>query len=75
MKLKGWLIRWLGLGSSMHVVHQRQKILETQLDFLIRNSGRKLRRKWHRMITRRTSPNYVGKDIASDILSRKGGRL
>jgi hypothetical protein len=59
-RLRGFLIWLLGVDQSMHAVYRRQRILETQLDFLIRNSNRKIRRKWHRKLTRKTSPFYIG---------------
>ena len=58
--MRRFLIKLLGLNESMHKVYVRQRILETQLDFLIKNSNRKIRRKWHRMLTRSKSPFYVG---------------
>jgi len=58
--ITSFLIRFLGVGQSMHAVYIRQRVLETQLDFLIKNSNRKIRRKWHRRLTRPTSPWYIG---------------
>lgn len=59
-RIKGFLIKVLGLNESMHKVHIRQKVLETQLDYLIKNSNRKMRKKWGRMITRTGSKFYIG---------------
>ena len=59
-RFRGFLIWLLGIDQSMHAVYRRQRILETQLDFLIKMSNRKIRRKWRRMLTRPTSPFYIG---------------
>jgi hypothetical protein len=58
--VRGFLIRFFGLDKSMHAIHQDQRILRAQLDFLIEHSNRKVRRKWKRMLTRKTSPFYIG---------------
>jgi hypothetical protein len=58
--IRGFLIRFFGLDKSMHALYQRQLCLETQLDFLLRNHNRKVRRRWRRMLTRKTSPFYIG---------------
>lgn len=60
MGLRGFLIRLLGIDRSMHAIYVRQKCLETQLDFLLKMTCRKTRRRWRRMLTHKQSPFYIG---------------
>jgi len=59
-KIIRFLIHLFGIDQSLHALHVRQKCLETQLDYLLKTSNRKVRRKWYRMLTRKTSPFYIG---------------
>lgn len=58
--IRSFFYRFLAIDYNLHQIYQRQRILEIQLDFLMRNHKRTIRRKWFRMLTRRTSPFYIG---------------
>jgi len=54
------------LGKNLHELRFKQKALETQLDWLIKNSNRRIRRKWYRILTRPRSPFYIGNIIKKE---------
>jgi ABC-type anion transport system duplicated permease subunit len=59
------LFRIFAIEYNFHQIFMRQKALKTQLDFLLKMTNRKIRKKWRRILTRKTSPFYIG-----DIMGR-----
>lgn len=59
-KIRAFLYRFLFLGKQMHQMRRDINILNCQLDFILLNSNRKIRRKWKRVLTNKRSPFYIG---------------
>ena len=59
-KIRSFFYKWFFIGQNFHSLRARQKVCETQIDFLIRNSNRIMRRKWRRMLLNKRGPFYIG---------------
>jgi hypothetical protein len=59
-KLTHFFYRIFYLEYNFYQINLHQKALETQLDFLLKMTNRKIRKKWQRILTRKTSPHYIG---------------
>lgn len=59
-KLISWFYAKTKLGQQLKDIRVKQKVLNCQLDYLMMNSNRKMRRKWSRMLNNPKSPFYIG---------------
>ena len=71
MILANFLFSSIGLREQLHALHVKQKVNSYQLDFLILNSDRKIRKKWNRMLTNKNSPFYLGNFKEDRVLANK----
>jgi hypothetical protein len=62
-KFISWLLKKLHLSQQLEEIRLQNRIINSKLDYMIKNSNRRIRRKWMRVAGNPKSPFYVGDKV------------
>jgi hypothetical protein len=60
-RIRNWFWKYFFIGETVHSLHFADRVQRSQLNFLLRNSNRRMRRKWARMLNNSKSPFYISR--------------